>query len=64
LVKVLTLCKVRLRDEVADCAGEPESTTVTPKEKLPPNVGVPEMTPVSDARLSPAGRLPEVTDQV
>ncbi len=32
--------------------------------KLPFAVGVPERRPVLAARLSPAGRLPEVIDQV
>jgi hypothetical protein len=45
-------------------AGEPASWTVTPKEKLPLAVGFPEMIPVDGARLSPAGRLPEVIDHV
>jgi hypothetical protein len=37
---------------------------VTPNEKLPFPVGFPEITPVDDARLSPAGRLPELIDHV
>jgi hypothetical protein len=38
--------------------------SVTPKEKLPLAVGVPETIPVDAARLSPAGRLPEEIDHV
>jgi hypothetical protein len=49
---------------VADCTDELESTTETPNEKLPLAVGVPEMTPVFAARLSPAGSCPEAMLQV
>lgn len=49
---------------VADCADELESTTEMPKEKLPLAIGVPEMMPVSGARLSPAGSCPEAMLQV
>jgi hypothetical protein len=50
---------------VAVWAGEPESLTVTPKDRLLPlTVGVPEMIPVVGARLRPAGREPVVMDQV
>lgn len=52
----------RLTDLV--CAGLPESVTVAVKLEVPVEVGVPEIRPVLDARLSPAGRLPDVTDQV
>ena len=38
--------------------------TVTVMGKLPFAVGVPEMRPVVAARLRPAGRLPEVIDQL
>jgi hypothetical protein len=48
----------------ADCADELASVTVTPNEKLPLAVGVPEMIPELAARLSPAGSLPVVTLQV
>jgi hypothetical protein len=41
-----------------------ESFAVTVKLKVPLAVGVPERMPVADARVRPAGRLPEVTDQV
>ena len=44
-------------------AGEPASLTVTPTLKLPLAVGVPETRPVV-ARVSPAGRAPEVIDHV
>jgi len=44
--------------------GLPLSLTDAVKLKVPPAVGVPEMTPVVGARVSPVGRLPEVIDQV
>lgn len=44
--------------------GEPASLTVAPMVKLPLAVGVPEMTPLFADRVSPAGRAPEVIDQV
>jgi hypothetical protein len=46
------------------CAGSPVSLTVTVKVDTPLAVGVPEIVPVVEASVSPAGRLPEVTDQV
>lgn len=54
----------RLSVVLAPCDGEPASFTVTPKEKLPLTEGVPEIIPVAGARLSPAGRAPDVMDQV
>jgi hypothetical protein len=50
-------------DAVAVCAGLLESVAVTAKLYEPLVVGVPEIAPLL-ARLSPVGRLPEVTDQV
>lgn len=47
----------------AVCTGEPESVTVIVNEKLPLEVGAPEITPVED-RLSPEGNCPAVTLQV
>jgi hypothetical protein len=44
--------------------GEPLSLTVAVKLEVPLVVGVPEMMPVVAAKVSPAGRLPEVIDQV
>ena len=44
--------------------GEPLSLTVAVKLDVPLVVGVPEMIPVVAAKVSPAGRLPEVIDQV
>ena len=44
--------------------GLPLSLTDAVKLKVPPAVGVPEMTPVVGVRVSPAGRLPEAIDQV
>ena len=40
------------------------SLTVAVKLDVPLVVGVPEMIPVVAARVSPAGRLPEVIDHV
>ena len=45
------------------CAGLPPSLTVTVKLPVPVAVGVPEIKPVAEARLSPAGR-PPLTDHV
>jgi hypothetical protein len=45
----------KARVAVADCCGEPLSLTVTPKEKVPLVVGVPEMIPVDAARDIPEG---------
>ena len=53
----------RARVAVVLWAGEPASWTVTPILKLPLVVGVPETRPF-DARVSPAGRAPEVIDHV
>ena len=44
--------------------GLDESATLKVRLEVPLAVGVPEMTPVAGARLSPAGRLPDVMDQV
>jgi uncharacterized protein YsxB (DUF464 family) len=46
------------------CAGLPASLTVTVKLDVPLAVGVPEIRPVLAIKLSPAGRLPPVMDQV
>ena len=46
------------------CAGLPASLIVTVKLLVPVAVGVPEIRPVAEASLRPAGRLPLVTDQV
>jgi len=53
---------VRAADAV--CVGELLSVTVTVKLEVPLAEGVPEITPVDDERASPAGRLPEVIDQL
>ena len=52
-------------EKVADfvCAGLAESVTVAVKLKVPLTAGVPEMVPLV-ARLTPAGRLPEVNAQL
>jgi hypothetical protein len=47
-----------------DWTGVPLSLTVAVKFEVPLVEGVPEMIPVVAARVSPAGRLPEVIDQV
>lgn len=44
--------------------GVPLSLTVRVKFEVPLVEGVPEIIPVVAARVSPAGRLPEVIDQV
>jgi hypothetical protein len=46
------------------CTGLPASLTVTVKLLVPVAVGVPEIRPVAEARLRPAGRLLALTDQV
>ena len=46
------------------CAGLLLSVTLTVKFEVPLLVGVPEITPVDDDRVRPAGRLPEATDHV
>jgi hypothetical protein len=46
------------------CVALEESATVAVKLKVPLAEGVPEIRPVLAARLSPAGRLPEVIDHV
>jgi hypothetical protein len=46
------------------CTGEPLSFTVTVKLEVPVAVGVPEITPVDEARVKPAGRAPELIDQL
>jgi hypothetical protein len=48
----------------AVCTGELESATAIVNEKLPPEVGAPEITPVVEDRLSPEGNCPPVTLQV
>jgi hypothetical protein len=57
---------VIVMDVAADfvCTGLLLSVTVTVKLNVPPAVGVPEITPLAPARTNPAGRLPELTDQV
>jgi hypothetical protein len=40
------------------------SLTVAVKVNVPPAVGFPEITPLLADSANPAGRLPEVTDQV
>ena len=47
---------------VATC--ELASVTCTVKELVPVPVGVPEIMPVLDANVNPAGKLPTVMDHV
>lgn len=51
-------------DSLTDCvcAGLPASVTVAVKLLVPVAVGVPEISPVVEDRLSPAGRLPAEID--
>jgi hypothetical protein len=46
------------------CAGLPPSLTFTVRLLVPLALGVPEISPVAEARLRPAGRLPAVTDHL
>ena len=48
-----------VRECVALCGDEEESTALAVKAKLPDWVGVPEILPVEGAKERPAGRLPE-----
>ena len=48
----------------ADCTGLLLSVTVAVKVEVPLVVGVPEITPVEEASVSPAGSLPDVIDHV
>ena len=48
----------------AVCLGEPLSFAVAVKLNVPLTVGVPEITPVLLWNANPAGRLPDVIDQV
>ncbi len=48
-----------------DCAGLLESETIALKLAEPAAVGVPEITPLAEVRVSPAGKLlPLLSDQV
>jgi hypothetical protein len=51
--------------EVALVSDSPAlSVTLTEKLNVPDAVGVPDSSPVEVFRVTPAGRLPEVIDQV
>ena len=54
---------VILRLAVALCAGEVESLIFTVNDEVPAAVGVPLICPELP-RVSPAGRVPELTDQL
>ena len=49
---------------VADCVGDEESVTRTPKLAVPAVVAVPAITPVDGFKVSPAGSAPLVIAQV
>ena len=49
---------------LADCGVASESVTCATKVKLPPVVGVPEITPVAARSFSPAGSDPTGIDQL
>jgi hypothetical protein len=51
-------------DADSDCSGLLLSLTVTVKVEVPLIVGEPEIIPVEDVSLSPAGSWPELIDQV
>jgi hypothetical protein len=51
-------------DNVAVCTVLLLSFTITPSAKVPLTVGVPLITPVEEVRFKPAGKLPEVIDQM
>ena len=53
-------------EAVADavCTGWLLSVAVTVKVEVPLTVGVPDKAPVALASVSPAGRLPDLIDQV
>ena len=52
--------KLRALEAVIELA----SVTCTEKLLVPLPVGVPEITPVADASVNPAGKVPEITDQL
>jgi hypothetical protein len=52
------------RPRVAVWAGVPLSVTPIVNPAVPPVVGVPEMTPVLELRVSPAGSEPDAIDHV
>jgi len=65
VVTVSAAFTVMLRLAVAVTAvGLVESATLTVKFEVPLAVGAPEMAPVLVFRVSPAGRLPTLIDQV
>jgi hypothetical protein len=51
-------------DCVAVGTGEPVPVTCTVNVEVPDPVGIPEITPVCESRLNPAGRLPDDSDHV
>ena len=63
--KSATPAMVMVKLWVACCVGcVPLSVAVTENVDVPTAVGVPLMVPVDESSDSPAGRLPELTDQV
>ena len=59
----LAVLMAMFRFDVALCAGELESVTFTVNELLPAVVGVPLICPEL-LNINPAGKLPELTDQL
>lgn len=55
---------VMLKPAVVDCCGELESTTLTVKEDVPVEVGLPEICPVLVFSVRPLGKLPTLTLQI
>ena len=60
---VVDAATVMLRFAVALCAGELVSVTLTVNEDVPAVVGVPPICPEA-LSAKPAGRVPELTDQL
>ena len=46
------------------CAGDPLSVNLIVNVEVPPDVGVPLITPVLEFKLVPAGNDPDETDQL
>jgi hypothetical protein len=53
-----------VKPRLAVCGVAVESFTCTVKDELPVAVGAPEIFPLAAPKLSPAGKAPELIDQV
>jgi hypothetical protein len=53
-----------VEEDVPVCGGVEESVALSEMVELPTAVGVPEITPVEEFRVRPAGSEPEATVQV